>query len=86
MLLCCINPKEFQACQFLIEYHEERGDKMIVLSDNVYALEVGDTNPLSLINQRLHRLRRFSFRFLPLAWRPQRCYLSLTTPFRAGIR
>jgi DNA excision repair protein ERCC-3 len=40
MLLYCMNPKKFQACQFLIKYHEERGDKIIVFSDNVYALEV----------------------------------------------
>lgn len=41
MLLYCMNPNKFQACQFLIRYHEERGDKIIVFSDNVYALEVG---------------------------------------------
>src|ERR1700733_2021053 len=41
MLLYCMNPKKFQACQFLIKYHEDRGDKVIVFSDNVYALEVG---------------------------------------------
>lgn len=40
MLLYCMNPKKFQACQFLIKYHEERGDKIIVFSDNVFALEV----------------------------------------------
>ncbi|KAI0312105.1 DNA helicase [Amylostereum chailletii] len=39
MLLYCMNPKKFQACQFLIKYHEERGDKIIVFSDNVFALE-----------------------------------------------
>ncbi|KAI6039797.1 P-loop containing nucleoside triphosphate hydrolase protein [Pisolithus marmoratus] len=39
MLLYCMNPKKFQACQFLIQYHESRGDKIIVFSDNVYALE-----------------------------------------------
>ncbi|KZV97447.1 DNA helicase [Exidia glandulosa HHB12029] len=38
-LLYCMNPGKFQACQFLIKYHEERGDKIIVFSDNVYALE-----------------------------------------------
>ncbi|MBW0519114.1 hypothetical protein O181_058829 [Austropuccinia psidii MF-1] len=38
-LLYCMNPQKFQACQFLIKYHEERGDKIIVFSDNVYALE-----------------------------------------------
>ena len=35
-----MNPNKFQACQFLINYHEERGDKIIVFSDNVFALEV----------------------------------------------
>ncbi|KAK0548337.1 DNA repair helicase RAD25 [Tilletia horrida] len=39
MLLYCMNPNKFQACQFLINYHEGRGDKIIVFSDNVYALE-----------------------------------------------
>ncbi|KAF8623708.1 hypothetical protein AX17_007405 [Amanita inopinata Kibby_2008] len=39
MLLYCMNPNKFQACQFLIKYHEERGDKVIVFSDNVFALE-----------------------------------------------
>jgi DNA excision repair protein ERCC-3 len=40
LLLCAMNPTKFQACQFLIKYHETRGDKIIVFSDNVYALEV----------------------------------------------
>ena len=40
MLLYCMNPTKFQACQYLIQYHENRGDKIIVFSDNVYALEV----------------------------------------------
>ncbi|KZO96578.1 DNA repair helicase rad25 [Calocera viscosa TUFC12733] len=39
MLLYCMNPNKFQACQFLIDYHERRGDKIIVFSDNVFALE-----------------------------------------------
>ena len=38
-LLYTMNPRKFQACQFLIDYHEKRGDKVIVFSDNVYALE-----------------------------------------------
>jgi DNA excision repair protein ERCC-3 len=42
MLLYCMNPNKFQACQFLIKYHEDRGDKVIVFSDNVYALEVSN--------------------------------------------
>ena len=41
MLLYCMNPNKFQSCQFLIKYHEDRGDKIIVFSDNVFALEVG---------------------------------------------
>ncbi|KAI0261508.1 DNA helicase [Gloeopeniophorella convolvens] len=39
VLLYCMNPRKFQACQFLIKYHEDRGDKVIVFSDNVFALE-----------------------------------------------
>ncbi|PPQ88714.1 hypothetical protein CVT25_009478 [Psilocybe cyanescens] len=39
MLLYCMNPNKFQSCQFLIKYHEDRGDKIIVFSDNVFALE-----------------------------------------------
>ncbi len=38
-LFCVVNPSKFQACQYLIQYHENRGDKIIVFSDNVYALE-----------------------------------------------
>ena len=38
-LLYIMNPRKFQACQFLIDHHEKRGDKIIVFSDNVYALE-----------------------------------------------
>lgn len=39
-LLYIMNPRKFQACQFLIDYHEKRGDKVIVFSDNVYALKM----------------------------------------------
>ncbi|KAF7948103.1 uncharacterized protein EAE97_003514 [Botrytis byssoidea] len=39
-LISTMNPRKFQACQFLIDYHEKRGDKIIVFSDNVYALHV----------------------------------------------
>lgn len=38
-LLYIMNPNKFQACQYLINYHESRGDKIIVFSDNVYALK-----------------------------------------------
>ncbi|KAG8848840.1 transcription factor TFIIH complex ERCC-3 subunit [Serendipita sp. 411] len=46
MLLYCMNPEKFQACQFLIDYHEKRGDKIIVFSDNVYALQVKNHSSL----------------------------------------
>lgn len=35
-----MNPRKLQACQFLIQYHEARGDKILVFSDNVFTLEV----------------------------------------------
>lgn len=38
-LLYVMNPIKFQICQYLIEYHESRGDKIIVFSDNIYALK-----------------------------------------------
>ena len=34
-----MNPKKFQVCQWLIEFHESRGDKIIVFSDNIFALK-----------------------------------------------
>ncbi|GJZ30513.1 DNA repair helicase XPB1 [Tanacetum coccineum] len=38
--LCVMNPNKFRACEFLIRFHEqERGDKIIVLSDNIFALK-----------------------------------------------
>lgn len=39
MLLCVMNPNKFRCTQFLIKYHEKRNDKIIVFSDNVYALK-----------------------------------------------
>ncbi|XP_031783608.1 general transcription and DNA repair factor IIH helicase subunit XPB [Nasonia vitripennis] len=39
LLLYVMNPNKFRACQFLIRYHERRGDKTIVFSDNVFALK-----------------------------------------------
>lgn len=32
------NPNKFIACQYLIDLHESRGDKVIVFSDNLFAL------------------------------------------------
>ncbi|GKC96383.1 DNA repair helicase [Tanacetum coccineum] len=38
--LYVMNPNKFRACEFLIRFHEqERGDKIIVLSDNIFALK-----------------------------------------------
>jgi DNA excision repair protein ERCC-3 len=38
--LSVLNPEKFQACQFLIQFHEEqRRDKIIVFSDNIFALK-----------------------------------------------
>merc|ERR1712223_1158563 len=39
MLLCVMNPNKFRATQYLIKYHERRNDKVIVFSDNVFALK-----------------------------------------------
>ena len=37
-LLCGMNPNKFRTCEFLIKYHENRNDKIIVFIDEVYAL------------------------------------------------
>lgn len=39
LLLYVMNPNKFRLCQFLIRYHERRSDKIIVFSDNVFALK-----------------------------------------------
>ncbi|KAF8565776.1 hypothetical protein P879_03962 [Paragonimus westermani] len=39
LLLAVMNPNKFRACEFLIRYHERRNDKIIVFSDNVFALK-----------------------------------------------
>ncbi|KAK4336740.1 hypothetical protein RND71_043657 [Anisodus tanguticus] len=39
LLLYVMNPNKFQACQFLVKYHEKRNDKVIVFSDNIFALK-----------------------------------------------
>ncbi|KAJ1342487.1 hypothetical protein BSLG_002929 [Batrachochytrium salamandrivorans] len=38
-LLCVMNPSKFMAAQYLIHWREKQGDKIIVFSDNVFALE-----------------------------------------------
>jgi len=37
-LLYTMNPNKFQTTEFLIRFHENRGDKIIVFSDNIFAL------------------------------------------------
>lgn len=37
-LLFVMNPNKARACDYLIRYHESRGDKIIVFSDNLFAL------------------------------------------------
>ncbi|XP_076361486.1 ATP-dependent DNA helicase hay isoform X2 [Tachypleus tridentatus] len=39
LLLFVMNPNKVRSCQFLIRYHEGRNDKIIVFSDNVFALK-----------------------------------------------
>jgi len=34
-----MNPNKFRSCEYLIRQHEQRGDKIIVFSDNVFALQ-----------------------------------------------
>ncbi|AFP65559.1 DNA repair helicase (nucleomorph) [Chroomonas mesostigmatica CCMP1168] len=36
--LCALNPTKARICDFLIRYHESRGDRILVFSDNVFAL------------------------------------------------
>ncbi|ORX71405.1 component of the holoenzyme form of RNA polymerase transcription factor [Linderina pennispora] len=40
LLLYVMNPNKFRACQYLIKFHEGRGDKIIVFVDNVFALRM----------------------------------------------
>lgn len=75
MLLYCMNPRKFQACQFLIKYHEDRGDKIIVFSDNVFALEVGVS---FYIQSQL--LIAFLDRLTP---RSSESYISMVAPARS---
>lgn len=37
-----MNPRKIQSCQYLIEFHEARGDKTIIFSDNIFALKVNN--------------------------------------------
>jgi DNA excision repair protein ERCC-3 len=38
-LLYAMNPNKFRACEYLMRFHEARGDKVIIFSDNVFALK-----------------------------------------------
>lgn len=38
-LLYVMNPNKFRTCEYLIRLHEARGDKVLVFSDNVFALK-----------------------------------------------
>jgi DNA excision repair protein ERCC-3 len=68
MLLYVMNPSKFRMCQFLIHYHEKRGDKTIVFSDNVFALKhyaIKMNKPYiygpTLQNERIQILQNFKF-------------------------
>ena len=39
-LLYVMNPSKLRAVEFLVRFHEERGDKIIVFSDLVYSLKM----------------------------------------------
>ncbi|ETW04238.1 hypothetical protein, variant [Aphanomyces invadans] len=39
-LLYVANPNKFSAAEYLIKYHEERGDKILLFSDDVFALRL----------------------------------------------
>ncbi|CAF4637504.1 unnamed protein product [Rotaria sp. Silwood1] len=38
--LSALNPNKFRTCQYLIEYHERRNDKIIVFCDDLFALQI----------------------------------------------
>lgn len=68
MLLYVMNPSKFRATQFLIKYHEKRGDKTIVFSDNVFALKhyaIKMNKPYiygpTTQNERIQILQNFKF-------------------------
>nr|CAB3243291.1 TFIIH basal transcription factor complex helicase XPB subunit-like [Phallusia mammillata] len=66
LLLYVMNPNKFRACQYLVRFHERRNDKIVVFSDNVfalreYAIKMGKPyiyGPTSQ-NERLHILQNF---------------------------
>jgi DNA excision repair protein ERCC-3 len=64
ILLHAMNPNKVQACQFLIDYHERRGDKVIVFSDNVWALEVSTLRPDYVWTDPQHYARKLGKAFI----------------------
>ncbi|KAI3945033.1 hypothetical protein MKW92_001085 [Papaver armeniacum] len=64
--LCAMNPNKFRACEFLIRFHEQRQDKIIIFSDNLlalreYALKLGKLMIYGAISheERTHVLSLF---------------------------
>lgn len=60
------NPNKLRVCEFLCRYHDERGDKVIVFSDNLFALVETATRLKKAmifgqvsIGERMHILQRF---------------------------
>ena len=37
-LLYAMNPNKFRTCEYLMRFHEARGDKILIFSDSVFAL------------------------------------------------
>lgn len=38
-ILYLMNPNKIRVCEYLMRYHEARGDKIIIFSDSVFALQ-----------------------------------------------
>lgn len=38
-ILYLMNPNKIRVCEYLMRYHEARGDKIIIFSDSVFALK-----------------------------------------------
>ena len=48
-----MNPSKFMATEYLIKWREAQGDKIIVFSDNVFALEVLENFKFNDINMHI---------------------------------
>lgn len=40
LTLCSVNPNKYRACEYLVRYHEARGDKVLVFADDIYTLQL----------------------------------------------